>query len=235
MTITKVIQNQRGDTFMVMMTTLNMLLLAFFIVLNAISVPSDENKKQALGSLLGTFGILSAGMTPTASTGASMMPPSSEMTDGEATVNELLENLERFSKEHKLEKDTNVMKGKKGINIYMTSKALFEQGNAILTADAKELLGQIAMVLDEIEGKVNIVGHTERESYLAGPYPDNWTLSWARAASATNEILKDENLSPARFSISGYGSTQPFLGGGTPERDKFNDRVEVILERKRRY
>jgi len=226
------LNNERGDTFMVMMTTLNMLLLAFFIVLNALSVPSKENEKKALGSILGTFGILSAGMTPGENSGDLLTPPSSEISTEKPRLKDLLANLERFTKVHKLGGDVSVQKGQLGVKLLMTSKILFEDGNAILTDEGIEMIKKIALVASEMEGEMNISGYTEAGSYRYGPYPNDWNLSWARAGSVVRIVLDTKLVDPARLSISGYGSTRPLMGGGTPAREHFNDRVAINIEHK---
>ena len=46
-------------------TSLNIILLAFFIMLNALAVVDEKREIIVLGSLIGTFGILPKGLSPT--------------------------------------------------------------------------------------------------------------------------------------------------------------------------
>lgn len=235
MNLFKFIRNQGGDTFQVMLVTLNMLLLAFFIVLNSIAVIEEEKKMKALGSLLGTFGILSKGLNPEFEKGSMTLPPSSEITAEEVNIMDFLQNLERYSLEERLGESISVQIGKERIKIFMTAKIIFKEGSAELTPIADRLLKLVAMVLSKIEGKINIIGHTNPGSYRAGPYPDDWTLSWARAGNAARNFLKTELIKPKRITISGYASTRPFMGGGTPVKERFNDRLGVILEKRKGF
>ena len=47
-----------GGSFMMMFVTLSLILLAFFILLNSLAVLDAKKKRMALGSLLGSFGIM---------------------------------------------------------------------------------------------------------------------------------------------------------------------------------
>ena len=50
------------DGFVVMFTSLSMIMLAFFIMLNALAVPDEKREKAAIGSLMGAFGVLPEGV-----------------------------------------------------------------------------------------------------------------------------------------------------------------------------
>ena len=48
----------------ILIVALFIILLAFFIVLNSIAVVDERRKLEAIGSLVGTFGILPSGLSP---------------------------------------------------------------------------------------------------------------------------------------------------------------------------
>ena len=53
------------DGFIVQFTALVMILLALFILLNALATLNDSKKRKAIGSLLGSFGVLPSGVVRT--------------------------------------------------------------------------------------------------------------------------------------------------------------------------
>ena len=56
------------NLIMVMTVSLFIILLAFFILLNAIAVEDDARQRLALGSLMENFGVLSGGFSLTGGT-----------------------------------------------------------------------------------------------------------------------------------------------------------------------
>ena len=60
------------DAFAVMFTSLNLILLSFFILLNSIAVVDNNRQRRALGSLRGSFGILLGGENPDSNSGKSL-------------------------------------------------------------------------------------------------------------------------------------------------------------------
>ena len=96
--IRAILGNERGDSFLVLITTLNMLLLAFFIVLNSIAVRDERKERKALDSLLGTLGILSSGVSPGKSEDTKTFPKSVEMASLDENLLEVLRRVR--SEEH---------------------------------------------------------------------------------------------------------------------------------------
>ncbi len=232
MIIKKALCNERGNGFLVLMTTLNMLLLAFFIVLNSIAVLDDKNIREALGSLLGTMGMLTGGHGVTVAKGDHTLPRSIEMMKLERSISKLLQQVEKFSLEEGLAADVAILHSVKGIKIALTNKIVFDEGKANLKPKAKKLLIRIAALLSETYGRVNVMGNTVQDGYRAGPFPDDWTLSFARAGKAADFLVNYGKIHPRRLSISGYGATRPMPEANTPELQRLNDRLEILWDRR---
>lgn len=225
--------NQKGDGTTVLFTTLNMVLLAFFIVLNSIAVPDDNKKRTALGSLLGTLGILTGGLNPGKSTGNNTVPPTSEYLARDFNVMEFIRKLEKFSMEKDIADEVILNIGKENILIVLSGDLAFEKGEAKLKPRAVKIINRMLPILSSISGEINVVGHTGHGSHAFGPYPDDWVLSYARAGNAARLIVSSKRVRPRRIALSGYGSSRPILKGETPLRQKFRDRLEINLKRER--
>lgn len=230
--IKAILGNEKGGgSFLILITTLNMLLLAFFIVLNSIAVRDDRKERKALDSLIGTLGILSSGISPGKSEETTTYPKSVEMARLEESLLEILRRVERFAIEAHMEEDISLQYGKKGVIVHLTNRVTFEQGKAVLRPAARKLLGDIGLLFSRTLGSINVIGHTSPDSFATGPYPDDWTLSFARAGVAARFLISSSGIKPKRFTISGYGSTRPRTTVETPRGRVLNDRIELILDR----
>ncbi len=229
--IRAILGNERGDSFLVLITTLNMLLLAFFIVLNSIAVRDERKERKALDSLLGTLGILSSGVSPGKSENKKTFPKSVEMASLDENLLEVLRRVEQFALDAKLEDDLSLQFGKKGVIVHLTNRVTFEEGRAVLLPSAKRLLSEIGLLFANTLGSINVTGFTSPGGHKKGPFPDDWTLSFARAGTAARFFIKSSGVKPWRITTSGYGSTRPRTSGETAKKRILNDRIEMVLDR----
>lgn len=231
MNLLKPFRNQRGDGTTVMFTTLNMVLLAFFIVLNSIAVISEERKKTALGSLLGSFGMLPGGLSPTKSEqGKLSVPPGPEMTFRGYKIAEFIESLESFALDEGMGEGVILFHGKEGLEVLIASDLAFVKGQAVLQPKVKKLLKKLTLFAEHIKGDLHLIGHVAEGAYRDGEYPDDWQLSWAMAGSAGRFLIAN-GVEAKRVSVSGYGYLKPMLSDGTMLDAKFADRIEIVLKR----
>jgi len=229
--IKAILGNERGDSFLVLITTLNMLLLAFFIVLNSIAVRDERKERKALDSLLGTLGILSSGVSPGQSAETKTFPKSAEMARLDENLLEVLRRVEQFALDAKLEDDLSLQFGKKGVIVHLTNRVTFVEGRAVLRPSARRLLSEIGQLFANTLGTINVTGHTSPGDYEKGPFPDDWTLSFARAGTAARYFINSSGVKPERITTAGYGSTRPRTSGETGQKRILNNRIELVLDR----
>jgi type VI secretion system protein ImpK len=105
---------------------------------------------------------------------------------------------------------------------------LFNSGSATVNPNYYMSLQRIAHALNEVPGRVFVVGHTDDQALRSLRYRDNFDLSRARAA----EVVKLLSLAidnAARLEPSGVGSTEPrYKPESLPENRARNRRVEII-------
>ncbi|RME23290.1 MAG: OmpA family protein, partial [Candidatus Zixiibacteriota bacterium] len=90
---------------------------------------------------------------------------------------------------------------------------------------ARENLDKLAVILNKYENtEILIEGHTDS----TGPEEYNRELSIRRAQSVAT-YLQHDNVIPTRFTIMGYGESQPIADNGTPEGRQANRRVEIAI------
>lgn len=112
-----------------------------------------------------------------------------------------------------------------GIKITFPSGILFDVNKSALQPVARENLVKLAAILNKYEDTdILIEGHTDS----TGPEEYNMDLS-IRRANSVGTYLADNNVSPARFKLLGYGETQPIATNDTVEGRKQNRRVEIAI------
>ncbi len=98
----------------------------------------------------------------------------------------------------------------------------FESSSAVLTPMGRQVLDELMVVLQSLEGKkIQVIGHTD----ASGSRPSNIALSRERAL-AVKSYLVANRLPAANILTEGVGPDQPVVGNETPEGRAKNRRIE---------
>lgn len=112
-----------------------------------------------------------------------------------------------------------------GIKITFDSGLLFDVDKAALKPASKTNLSNLAGILNKYEDtEILLEGHTD----ATGTEEHNLELSRARAQSVAN-YLAGEQVKATRFTIMGYGESQPVASNDSSEGRAMNRRVEVAI------
>lgn len=112
-----------------------------------------------------------------------------------------------------------------GIKITFDSGILFAVGKSDLQGEAKTNLTNLAGILNKYpDTAILIEGHTD----ATGSDESNLTLSRNRAQSVAN-FLEAQQVAVTRFTIMGYGESQPVATNDTAEGRQANRRVELAI------
>ena len=105
--------------------------------------------------------------------------------------------------------------------------AMFLVGTDQMTAEAGNLMGVIAQVINEVPNLVVVRGHTDASPYARSQTLSNWTLSTARA-DATRRALVLQGVDARRFArIEGVADREPY--NPIDRFDPRNRRMSVTL------
>lgn len=145
-----------------------------------------------------------------------------------ASLRQALQDLPDFAE---LSKQIMVMDDKDGMHISITDqdgRPMFAPQSRYPNERMRVVLGRIAPVIQQMPGRLRIVGHTEATGAVAAPGGPAWQLSADRAVSVA-EILGEYGLNADDLaSVTGVADTDPMF----PD-DPFlssNRRVELVLE-----
>ena len=112
-----------------------------------------------------------------------------------------------------------------GIKITFDSGILFDVDKAALKDPIKVELAELAVILNKYDDtNILLEGHTDS----TGSEEYNLDLSRLRAQSVSNELASNA-VNPSRFTIMGYGESQPIADNSTLEGRALNRRVEVAI------
>jgi type VI secretion system protein ImpK len=112
--------------------------------------------------------------------------------------------------------------------VTLTSADLFRSGSARVNPALYPTLREVARALNEVPGRVIIVGHTDDQPVRSFQYADNVDLSKARAV-AVAQVMKLALANFGRVEWQGAGSSQPrYRPVDTADNRARNRRVEII-------
>jgi chemotaxis protein MotB len=207
---------------------LMMIMMAFFILLSALSVIVENKRKQALVSISGAFSLVSAGTNLTEGSGAAML----SMKVG-ATTAAPIRTAKKLTNAAKLLGVSDAVDviplDKRTVRVRMKEQILFKPGQVELNADIRALISSIAQILQlpEIE-EITIEGHTDKTPIRGEGAIGNWELSAARAMQIFLELAKN-NTPKSKMVAAGMGDTQPLPVAETNGNEALNRRVELLI------
>ena len=204
------------DTWMVSYLDLVTLLLSLFILMGTLNAPKAGIQVQ--------------------STSESMNAKNEEVPVSlNATVKRqgqregLEEELNRIIGSNSLGGVMDVKVSPGQIRLQMHASMLFGTGEASLAESAGEPLRDLAKLLQNYPGRVEVAGHSDNIPVTGGRYRSNWELSSARAASVV-ETLIELGIPASRLHATGHADTRPITSNASAEGRAKNRRVEFIVE-----
>jgi chemotaxis protein MotB len=105
--------------------------------------------------------------------------------------------------------------------------SMFERGSARLSPHFQGLMKALAKILERVENKLIISGHTDATPYRTLFGYDNWNLSGDRALTARKALVDAGLQTDSILQVTAHAERMP-LHPDRPE-DGINRRVEVLL------
>ncbi|MDE0881102.1 MAG: OmpA family protein [Myxococcota bacterium] len=213
------------DAFVVMMTSLSMIMLAFFIVMNSLATITQIKVMKALDSLYGSFGPLSGGKSTTAGP-LSIKEKENEdkKPDKEKVYKSLLERADLDPSIELLERDDS-------FTLALQDDVLFETGLNRISPRMFRSLNSVAQVIKEVGLPVRVVGYSD-----ATPSNGNETnlmLSLKRAVLVMNYLMYAGRVPRELLIVEGRGEElSPHFVSKSGEAISVSDarrrRVEIV-------
>lgn len=128
------------------------------------------------------------------------------------------------------DKDINIKVDKGVVFIDISDKLLFTSGKYDIRAQAREVLGKVALVLkNQPHIEFMVEGHTDNVKFNKPPLADNWDLSVKRATAVVRILQTQYGLDPAHITAAGRGEYNPIATNDTPEGRAANRRTRIVI------
>ncbi len=121
-----------------------------------------------------------------------------------------------------------IREGRK-IIIRIQEKGSFAQGTDKIQEPFGFVLAKVARVLETVEGRIVVAGHTDNIPVRGNKFRSNWDLSSARAVSVVHKLLQEGVIEEKRMTVQGMGGNDPLANNESPEGRALNRRVEITV------
>lgn len=112
------------------------------------------------------------------------------------------------------------------------NRPMFDTGKTVLKDYSRVILDELARVLNGVENKISISGHTDAAPYAGGNGAySNWELSADRANAARREMLTAGMQSDKALRVVGLSDSVPF--NRADARAAENRRISIVVLNKR--
>lgn len=229
------------------------LLLAFFVVMYAVSSVNEGKYRAASASLSAAFTgqprtilPVQIGTLPVESSGESLQmdlvaPPdrerapdatefaSSSGLDGSGTDLQLMATNIEEALSDLIEAEVVIVRSNPySLEVEIKTDLLFASGTASLSLRAADIIRRLAAPLQAFQNHIKVEGHTDNIPINTLAFPSNWELSAARAATVVH-LLTKSGINSGRLMVVGYGEHRPVGDNGTAEGRNQNRRVLIII------
>lgn len=114
------------------------------------------------------------------------------------------------------------------------AEVLFDPGSAKLSEKGELAVLEVGLILKGLKHAADdrhflVVGHTDNTNLAKGSkFADNLELSTARGVTVTRFLIK-AGMNPASLIASGAGDSDPVADNATPDGQKANRRIEIVV------
>jgi chemotaxis protein MotB len=246
-------EHENSERWLLTYADMITLLVAFFIMLYAMSVTNTAKFVKLAISVRSGFGNVT-GNKPSILNGmggGSPLPAVSPITpvvkpsdpkdnqDG-GTVSrrevekehEISDALKKAIEHAALADHVAIHEEERGVVVSVVAdKYTFDSGSAALKPALMPILDKIGGVIKQVPNNVRVEGHTDNLPIDTPQFPSNWQLSAIRASNVLCYFVSTGNAVPDRIDCVGYGSTKPIVPNTTEYNRAKNRRVEIVFLR----
>lgn len=147
---------------------------------------------------------------------------------GDLELNRIAHQVEEALAELVAKDLVTVRRQRQWVEVEIRTDILFASGDAHVAPKALPILTRVATIMRGLENPLRVEGHTDNVPIRTSAYPSNWELSAARAASVVH-LFMNLGVEPQRMEISGFGEYRPRAENTTAAGRDQNRRVLIII------
>jgi chemotaxis protein MotB len=223
-------EGPQRDPSRVLFLSLNMILLAFFILLVALSQP-DRTKEAELAievrKAFQSFGGAYLGLGRFLEQRG--VDRERNLLESTQLVERFLGELTLFVEENEAARELSYEIRSEGLTIHVPEAFAFREGSDALRSVNEPLFNSIQDLILRTTNPVRIEGHTDNRDVRTNRILDQWELSAARAMAVFQRFTRSGEVPAERFTVVGYGGSQPLESNLTEAGRARNRRVTITL------
>jgi len=152
-----------------------------------------------------------------------------EKTADQDQVNELVKKIAQQLEQQIIDGAIELESLGQQIIIRIRENGSFPSGSAFLQPQFKPIIQEIAALLKDVPGEIEVSGHTDDYQVSNELYFNNWDLSAKRAVAVASEMQKVRGFDKNRMVVIGHAETRPLVPNTDLESRKRNRRVEISI------
>lgn len=152
-----------------------------------------------------------------------------EKTADQEQVNELVKKIAQQLEQQIIDGAIELESLGQQIIIRIRENGSFPSGSAFLQPQFKPIIQEIAVLLKDVPGEIEVSGHTDDYQVSNELYFNNWDLSAKRAVAVASEMQKVRGFDKNRMVVIGHAETRPLVPNTDIETRKRNRRVEISI------
>lgn len=227
-----------GSTWLITFSDMMTLMLTFFVLLVSMATIDERRRLVVLGSIIGTFGMGSAGFDARSTKDKRVTIEPGAMED--------IENLETLKDLlwEDLEEDINFQSNKYVEIVTINEEVFFEPGSPEISERGRRVLDRMLPILFRLEYPILLAGHTALDrdeiatinqlSLEDDGLDPSWRLSLMRVLSVYKHFL-DRGIDPDKLMVEAFGKFRPMYSDKTPQGRKQNRRVDIVLDKRNTF
>lgn len=212
-------------------------MMAFFLLMWVLNMVPPETKKGLASYFSGEGSFDASSVSPVSNnpfiqSAADKIDLSRNLTEAESSHYAIAQLLKKMLMADAVpQAATGISADDVGVLLRVNSSTTFRPGSAELTEAGKKIMNDVLQVLHKYNLYLVVRGHAEPgELTPNSPYPSNWELSGARAASAVRYLV-EHGIKATRLRAVAYAATRPLEPDLTQEGSTKNRRVEFYFHR----
>ena len=250
-------EHENAERWLLTYADMITLLVAFFIMLYAMSVMNQAKFQQLAvsvrsgfggsvttgaptiipqgGGIEGTASIVSNSRQDLPHSGPQFPDPSraGAQAADQKRLDKAFEIMRAYIKKNGLERQMQVAQDERGVVVtVLTDKMLFDAGQADLRPQEMGPLAVVARVINTVpDNSVRVEGHTDNLPIHTARFPSNWELSVTRATTVLR-YFAGQGVAQHRLEASGYADQRPLAPNTSDENRARNRRVAIVILRR---
>jgi len=207
---------EQGDGWVISFLDMMILVLTFFVAFIATQMPIPkflgEQSSSADTDMVTTMG--EAGGPISGDNSSNLIAPISSLPP---SVDEAAENGR-----------VDINQSNDGVTLTIDDRFVFPSGSADISAEGARTIEKLVPLLKDLEGKIEVFGHTDNVPIRTEQFETNWELSSARAVNIVRLLIM-EGIEENRLRAVGVAHTQPIATNATELGRSKNRRVEIQI------